>query len=97
MRGRHPAAGKTSHPAAEKQGAITRSRRAADSRLGAASVEGCGCSLQTDDIDGPARRLYARLGFTAVGYGPQALNQQPGLVMFRPPAASNGPPTASKH
>ncbi|WP_127364624.1 GNAT family N-acetyltransferase [Brevibacterium linens] len=45
----------------------------------------CGCWLQTDDIDSPARRLYEELGFAELGHGPDAPNGQPGLVMFRSP------------
>ncbi|MDN6133173.1 MAG: GNAT family N-acetyltransferase [Brevibacterium sp.] len=50
-----------------------------------AGIAGYSCWLQTSDVDSPARRLYERLGFFALGHGPQAPNGQPGLVMFRPP------------
>lgn len=42
------------------------------------------CWLQTTDIDSPATRLYASLGFQPVGHGPEAPNGAPGLVLLRP-------------
>lgn len=40
--------------------------------------------LQTTDFDSPARRLYERCGWTALGHGPDAPNGAPGLVMVSP-------------
>lgn len=69
---------------------LARDPQLRSSRLGRATLETWlagiseySCWLQTDDIDSPARRLYERLGFSALGHGPQAPNGQPGLVMFR--------------
>ncbi len=37
--------------------------------------------LQTTDLATPARRLYERSGWVALGHGPDAPNGAPGLVM----------------
>lgn len=39
--------------------------------------------LQTRDMDTPARRLYERQGWSRFGYGPDAPDGRPGLVMVR--------------
>lgn len=38
--------------------------------------------LVTTDLDAPARRLYERSGWAALGHGPDAPNGEPGLVMI---------------
>lgn len=38
--------------------------------------------LVTTDLDTPARRLYQRCGWTALGHGPDAPNGSPSLVMI---------------
>ena len=37
--------------------------------------------LETTDIDSPARRLYASTGWKPIGYGPDAPDGRPGLVL----------------
>lgn len=37
--------------------------------------------LAVPDVDSPARRLYRRMGYRPLGYGPEAPNGQPGLVL----------------
>jgi ribosomal protein S18 acetylase RimI-like enzyme len=37
--------------------------------------------LSVADVDSPARRLYRRMGYRPLGYGPESPNGQPGLVL----------------
>lgn len=48
--------------------------------------------LQTTDIASPARHLYEAAGFEVIGYGPNAPNGTPGLVMLR--RGSDSPATS---
>lgn len=38
--------------------------------------------LQTTDLDTPARRLYQHTGWIPLGYGPDAPNGRPGLILI---------------
>ncbi|WP_442864662.1 hypothetical protein [Arthrobacter sp. HY1533] len=38
--------------------------------------------LQTTDVDTPAQRLYKRYGYRDLGYGPDAPDGRPGLVLI---------------